>query len=289
MSHDGHIEVVTLTRKGRVLARQRLCLPGWDLRDPKLSIDDRGVLWLTSYAKTVDAAGNVLASRNLSWFSKTGTSWSSMHWFGENHWWLWKITWHNKQAFSLAYHRYDEQLDLFTGHPGKQMQRTVSHVLSKRHHNLGYPNESVLHFDRNDHLWALSRRDKDSLTAQLGRSAFPHTGWVWRDLGMYIGGPAWLPLTHQTMLVCGRDIDNKRVATKLWLLHKPSAQLQDLCTLPSAGDTSYPGLVIDQDTLYVSYYSSHIDNVSRVYLATLSGIKALRDIVEQREIRDPGK
>jgi len=39
--------------------------------------------------------------------------------------------------------------------------------------------------------------------------------------------------------------------------------------------------VWQHDTLYVSYYSDHIDNKTRVYLATLSGMNALLDEVEQ--------
>ena len=38
--------------------------------------------------------------------------------------------------------------------------------------------------------------------------------------------------------------------------------------LPSAGDTSYPGLVRKDDTLLVSYYSSH-EGSTAIYLAKL--------------------
>ncbi len=71
------------------------------------------------------------------------------------------------------------------------------------------------------------------------------------------------------------------VLAAIWLLSSTDYSLKLLITLPSKGDNSYPGLVWQHDTLYVSYYSDHIDNKTRVYLATLSGMNALLDEVEQ--------
>jgi len=39
-------------------------------------------------------------------------------------------------------------------------------------------------------------------------------------------------------------------------------------TLPSGGDTSYPGLLWHEERLWVSYYSSHEGKTS-IYLAVL--------------------
>ena len=43
----------------------------------------------------------------------------------------------------------------------------------------------------------------------------------------------------------------------------------EIVTLPSRGDTSYPGLVFHEGLLWVSYYSSHEGKTS-VYLARIS-------------------
>ena len=37
--------------------------------------------------------------------------------------------------------------------------------------------------------------------------------------------------------------------------------------LPSGGDCSYPGLVWHENLLWMSYYSSHEDNHTSIYLA----------------------
>ena len=43
----------------------------------------------------------------------------------------------------------------------------------------------------------------------------------------------------------------------LFEIDPAAGKLRELVTLPSGGDTSYPGLVLRGDNLYVSYYSSH--------------------------------
>jgi hypothetical protein len=48
----------------------------------------------------------------------------------------------------------------------------------------------------------------------------------------------------------------------------PNARLEEIVSVPSGGDTSYPGLVWDDGMVWMSYYSSHEGRTS-VYLARL--------------------
>jgi len=59
------------------------------------------------------------------------------------------------------------------------------------------------------------------------------------------------------------------------VIQQRKKELEELHTLPSGGDTSYPGLIVENDSLYVSYYSCHIDNEARVYMAHLTGVNSL--------------
>jgi hypothetical protein len=54
--------------------------------------------------------------------------------------------------------------------------------------------------------------------------------------------------------------------TDVALLDVATNQLQSILSLPSGGDTSYPGLVYRDGILWVSYYSSH-EGKTGVYLA----------------------
>ena len=44
---------------------------------------------------------------------------------------------------------------------------------------------------------------------------------------------------------------------------------QHVLELPSGGDTSYPGMVIHGGLLWMSYYSSHEDGKTSIYLAKI--------------------
>ena len=67
------------------------------------------------------------------------------------------------------------------------------------------------------------------------------------------------------IVVAGRDHIGQ-TKTNLWWLNPETAKLTTLATLPSGGDTSYPGLVFRDGLLWVSYYSSHEGKTS-IYLA----------------------
>ena len=57
-----------------------------------------------------------------------------------------------------------------------------------------------------------------------------------------------------------------RVRTSLCWIDPESAKLTEFLELPSGGDTSYAGLVLYNDQLWISYYSSHEARTS-IYLA----------------------
>lgn len=281
VSDDGEIEITLINENGVLIQRSKLSVPGMDLRDPKFTVSHEEKLILIAHARSYNSKSKAYFSVTLSWFSLDGYSWSSHHQFGPNNWWLWRLRWHNDEAFGLAYNRGHDRVDLYKGHPRKQVECVKTHALSLQHHGLGYPNESDLYFEADGKLWALVRRDADSFSAQLGFACSPYTRWKWHDLKDYIGGPVMQPLCNDWMLVAGRQWTGRKLQTAIWVMQLSTHTLHWVAVLPSAGDNSYPGLVIDGDNVWVSYYSGHKDNQARVYLARLSGINALLDVIKQ--------
>ena len=157
---------------------------------------------------------------------------------------------------------------MYSGNPRKNFQLHQPFALSLEKHKKGYPNESDLIFVNNS-AFAIVRRDADTCTAQLGHSLFPYKKWSWIDLGRYIGGPVMMRLDKNVALLAGRIIKHEQFVTGLLKMNLSNGDLQELLILPSAGDNSYPGLVLKEGLLYVSYYSSHEDNKSCVYLAQI--------------------
>lgn len=77
-----------------------------------------------------------------------------------------------------------------------------------------------------------------------------------------------IQLPDGRIVVGGRSYDGG-AHTRLWWLDPQQARLTEILTLPSGGDTSYPGLVWYDGQLWVSYYASHEGKTS-IYLAQVA-------------------
>lgn len=267
MSEDGKVVVLQYTPDGQRISGQQLVLPGYDLRDPHFTETRDGKLILIAHTRSSPTHP---IPETVSWFSTGNNTWSGIRFPGPKGWWLWRAAECNGKHWGLGYLRQANQLNLYSGNLCRRMEIACNDVLSLRKHGLGYPNESDLAFTSEGTLIALVRRDADSFTAQLGTSKPPYSRFSWVDLGIYIGGPAMLLLDDESALVAGRYWDGKNLHTRLWHLDISTAHLRTLAVLPSAGDNGYPGLAIYEGKLLMAYYSSHIDNQSRMYLATFS-------------------
>jgi len=72
--------------------------------------------------------------------------------------------------------------------------------------------------------------------------------------------------TPDGRIVAGVRLYDGRARTSLCLIDPEKGTVREWVTFPSGGDTSYPGLVVHEGKLWVSYYSSHQRKTS-VYLA----------------------
>jgi len=279
VSLDGIIEICRVVPQTGKRTYCRLVLPGWDLRDPKFLQQGKNLI-LYAYAKNKDRQSGRTTTKMVSYFSVTGQSWSTRHDFGDHGWWLWRISSNENYTIGLAYNRKHNKLNLYSGDPRKQMEVRKQGVLSKTLHGVGYPNESHIVIKENNDAIAVVRRDADTFTAKLGHSRPPFTQWKWHDLGIYIGGPCMINIANDYLLISGREYDGNAFVTSIWLLNTRTRNLRHLLILPSSGDNSYPGMAYKDDTLYVSYYSSHIDQQARVYLAEISGLCTLKTYID---------
>lgn len=266
VSDDGAVRILTLDFDGNVSYSNKVHLPHTDLRDPKLSVMPNGHLLLIAYGRHGKVHNKPKAPTNLCWVSQTGHSWSASKEYADKGWWLWRVRWHQEQAYGFAYNRGKNAINLHKGNPRRSFHMHQPSALSLDKHGKGYPNESDLLFDKSQ-AFALVRRDADSYSAQLGHSIYPFKKWKWIDLGIYIGGPVMLRLDANHALVAGRVIKKKKLVTALMKMRLSDGKLVELAVLPSGGDNSYAGLVMKDQTLYVSYYSSHEGNKTCVYLA----------------------
>lgn len=275
ISQDGIIRIVACDTTGKRLFSSNIRLPNTDLRDPKLSVTPDGKLLLIAYAREYHLQDTIKQSKPIYCFSQDGKSWSSIKYFGHKFWWLWRVSWFNQRAYGLAYNRRSNAINLYAGDPRRTFEIIKPSILCQDVHGLGYPNESDIAFRQDGTALALVRRDADSCTAQLGIAKAPYTQWKWHDLAEYIGGPAIQLINDNTAIVAGRLWHKDGPKTALWLLDLTTFKLRLKLVLPSAGDNSYPGIQMCEEQVFVSYYSSHLEGKSNIFLT-----KIHLDIVE---------
>lgn len=213
-------------------------------------------------------------------FSKDGREWSAPTPVLSEGEWLWRVTWHDGKAYGISYDSSarstpaakaatatgkveldpaDWKLKLFVSTDGVKYD-LVTHLDVP-----GNPNESTVRFLPDGEMIALVRREAGSKLAWIGRSQAPYTDWTWKETKHQVGGPNFIRLPNGSLWAAGRSYPG---GAKTVVARMTTDSYEPVLTLPSSGDTSYPGLVWHDGLLWMSYYSSH-EKKSSIYLAKI--------------------
>lgn len=269
VSPDGALRVITSTDGEHWESAARITSPDSDLRDAKITITPSGRLMLSGAEAFHDKSQK--SHQSLAWFSDDGRTWSTAHEIGDPNFWLWRTTWHKDTAYSVGYDctETNRQIRLYASADGKTFRTLVPNML-----DAGYPNETSILFEDDTALCLLRRdllpnsKNASEATALLGVAHPPYTQWQWKDLGVQLGGPHMIRLPDGRYVAAGR-LSDKPVRTSLCWLDPEKGTLSEFLKLPSKADTSYPGLVLHDGLLWVSYYSSHEGKTS-IYMARVN-------------------
>lgn len=230
-----------------------------DLRDPKLTVSPNNELILL--ATDVPHAGSGGARRSYTWSSANGSDWSNPVPALSDSRWLWRTEWNpaNDVAYGVSYTNNSTRLH---ASPSGSTFGTVVPTLAEG-------NEAGLLFTRDGKAVTLVRREGEG--ALVGTST-NLTNWNFLDTGTFVGGPDMIQIPDGRIIVGGRFLDNftSNARTSLGFLDPAAGTIKEFLELPSGGDTGYPGLAWHDDKLWVSYYSSHQNSKSNIYLATVS-------------------
>jgi hypothetical protein len=244
--------------------------PHVDLRDPKLSVTPDQRLCINLGGSFYHGKTRLKMESRVSFSDPEGRNFSppqaipmppGIHTEMD---WLWRITWQDGMAWAAV-----QQVP--TGQP-----RTLQLVRSRDALNweavhtmqVPFPSETTLRFLHDGRLLALIRRSGPTPSVGwLGLSKPPFTDWQYRELDLPLGGPNLVQLPGGRWLAATRGAGEKM---RLGLLDVDKARFTTLVDLPSGGDCSYAGLVVEpeKNRVLVSYYSSH-EGKSAIYLATL--------------------
>jgi len=243
---------------------------GIDLRDPKLSIAPDGRLMLLA-GGTSYLGRRYITRRPCVSFSTDGHHWENFHKILSPHEWLWRLTWFQGKGYGVSYSFTDPKdqtkewiVKLFATENGVDYEQVTQWDIK------GKPNECTLRFTSDGTMVALLRRDeKNKRNALIGHSTYPYVDWKWHETKHHVGGPNFIILPSGEMLACGRIDDQNPYGyyEKTALIQMTLEELSPILYLPSGGvDCSYPGMFIEGNLLWISYYSSH-EGKTAVYLA----------------------
>ena len=270
---DGAIRVLVSTDGAKWESAARLTEKGIDLRDPKLTVMPSGKLMLNCGGSVYDGR-TLRGKQSRVLFSENGRTWTSPQRILTEGEWLWRVTWHEGVAFGAAYNAKTASsapsgpewaLSIYRSTDG------VSWELLKKMEVTGRPNETTLGFEPNGEMLALVRCEGDGRMGRIGRALPPYQKWTWQTSNHRFGGQnairlpggAWIVGTRDyTLTKTGSTAGSRTILAQL----ETDGRLTPLATLPSDGDTSYPGMVLHDGVLWVSYYSSH-EGKSAIYLA----------------------
>lgn len=266
---DGTIRVIVSEDGETWKSVALLADEGVDLRDPKLSVTPDGRLMLVMGGSYYDGTTLLKRHPRVAFSNAEGTS------FGDpipvkidpavsnDRDWLWRVTWHEGTAWGVVYQNKPGAawgLHLVRGTDGIAYEAVTTFDLD------GRPNESTVRFLPDGRMVIVTRREGSDTRGRVGHGRPPYREWTWSDLPIRLGGPNFCRLPDGTLILGTRNYQ-PRVSTVLGRMTLDGGFTR-LVELPSGGDTSYPGLLVHEDELWVSYYSSHEGRTS-IYLARI--------------------
>ncbi len=247
----------------------QLRLPGKDIRDPKL-IEVDGTLHLYALSNSGAMAtpeGTVLAT------SEDAIDWTAFEPVGPEGWLFWRpkspdggATW-----YVAAYAREHGESILLRSTEGREWQR-----VSTIHRGKGN-DETAIEFLPDGRLLATARLEirpdtllghRDAGTA-IAVASPPYTEWsVHESQTTRLDGPVLFRIDDEIYAVGRHQPEPRRGLTRLGgvfsrkrtaLYRVEPERLIRLSDLPSAGDTSYAGMILRNGHVHLSYYTSRID------------------------------
>jgi hypothetical protein len=161
--------------------------------------------------------------------------------------WPWRVTWHNNKAYTVAYNGADI-FDLYKSDDGIFFKNQKKFIKFDNQ-----PSEATLRVSKQGEFFVLARRNSGS--AIVGRSNDSGESWQWFGEIPFSNfrGPNFL-LTDKNQIIFSGAVYG---SVYLGLYDINSNTSKELLKIPSYGEGSYPGMVIKDAVLWLSYYTSY--------------------------------
>jgi lysophospholipase L1-like esterase len=277
---DGRARVLASDDGSRWESSALVAEEGIDLRDPKLSITPEGKLMIVAGGSVYQGTKQLKGRQPRVMFSPDGKTWSAPKRVLSEGEWLWRVTWHGGRAYGVSYTAgpkapapkgADPAKAAYAAEDDDWKLRLVASVDGIHYETVtrlgvpGRPNETTLRVLANGEMMALVRREAGSQFGWIGTSRAPYRDWSWHEIGYRLGGPNFIQLPDGSLWAASRCHEG---GVKTVLARMDRDRYEPALSLPSGGDSSYPGMVWHDGLLWMSYYSSH-EGKSSIYLARI--------------------
>lgn len=270
---EGKIRVIRSRHLRKWESVALLGMPDMDFRDPKLSITPNGQL-LVSIGVSIYVNRQFVSRAPWAALSCDGIHFDMQQCVldgcpGND--WPWRTTWHDGTGYNVDYYLEDDES---SDKAGLALLTTKDGVHYTRMCNLDvpgvFPNEATIRFREDGTMAIMVRCEGGNQRGLWGMSQPPYTQWEWKEMPFKLGGPDFVFLDNDKV-VCGSRCHHigNWCTTSLYTGNADGTCFHQVMTLPSGGDTSYPGMMVEDGTLIMTYYAGHETHWPSIYLARI--------------------
>lgn len=269
LKSKGEITVIKKNIFGEWAPVHKIVEPGYDLRDPKLSIRGDGKVlliygrhkWLDTKVVEKTVSRYVVISESINPFRRYQFSEPKNIILNNidvgNKWWLWDLKWHKGYAYGFVYTHTPESNKISLVSSRNGIEFDLISVFSQKYK----VNEASIDF-WNDELRAVVR---SNVNAFFIKSKAPYTDFEFKQLDIRVGGPNLINYNSIPVVLTRHYEKYKNKRTSLgFIVSGVDLEYQELIALPSYGDTGYGKIVLQNDKLRVVYYSSDVNQMNNI-------------------------
>ncbi len=272
-SFDGKLKIVISADSKTWKNFGLLSITGKDLRDPHFFIDSNNVLSIGTNARL-----NENIHYNVFFKLKDNSFKQCNEGLGDNDYWLWSFTKSNNTVYTIGYNLLQKcfnsansqkpKLILYQNADADCINYTKISSTDWFPDDFSCPCEASMVLTSDSTLVTVVRDEYTPGQSHIGYSKKPYTNWHWQIFPYFLRGPK-LVLLPDGRIFLGAASMIATEKTYYAILNPKNFSVVDIKALVSAGDTGYPGIIIEGNTALISYYSSHKGN-ARVYIERIN-------------------